>query len=65
MNLTHTSSNLLQIKLKYISDLEQATHNADLVTTDVWASMGQEHEQQQRLDAFSKLSSNTRTHGFG
>ncbi|MEE9344101.1 MAG: ornithine carbamoyltransferase [Methylococcales bacterium] len=40
-------------KVEIFSDLEQATHNADLVTTDVWASMGQEHEQQQRLDAFS------------
>lgn len=30
----------------------QATENADLVTTDVWASMGQEQEQHKRVDAF-------------
>ncbi len=35
------------------SDLSQAVSNADLVVTDVWASMGQEEEQQQRMRAFS------------
>ena len=39
--------------VEILRDLEQATRNVDLVTTDVWASMGQEHEQQQRLDAFT------------
>lgn len=32
---------------------QQAVANSDLVTTDVWASMGQEQEQQQRAEAFS------------
>jgi ornithine carbamoyltransferase len=40
-------------KAEIVRDLEQATRNADLITTDVWASMGQEQEQQQRLDAFT------------
>lgn len=31
---------------------QQAAQNADLVTTDVWASMGQEEEQKQREQAF-------------
>ncbi len=31
----------------------EAAHGADMVATDVWASMGQEQEQQQRLKIFS------------
>ncbi|MGN7611143.1 ornithine carbamoyltransferase [Magnetococcales bacterium HHB-1] len=30
----------------------EAAENADLITTDVWASMGQEEESQQRMRAF-------------
>jgi ornithine carbamoyltransferase len=33
-------------------DVAQAVEGADVVTTDVWASMGQEAEQQERLAAF-------------
>jgi len=32
-----------------------AAHQADLVVTDVWASMGQEDEQQHRIEAFRKF----------
>ncbi|PID62039.1 MAG: ornithine carbamoyltransferase [Gammaproteobacteria bacterium] len=32
---------------------EEACHHADLVVTDVWASMGQEEEQQAREEAFA------------
>ena len=35
-----------------------AAENADLVVTDVWASMGQEHEQQQRELAFKDYQVN-------
>ena len=35
-----------------------AVTGADLVTTDVFASMGQEHEQQDRLDKFSSFQVN-------
>lgn len=38
--------------VELISDPLEAARDADLVVTDVWASMGQEQEQQQRLDAF-------------
>lgn len=31
----------------------EAVNNADLIVTDVWASMGQEAEQQQRLEQFN------------
>ncbi len=40
-------------KVEIIRNLEQAARNSDLVTTDVWASMGQEQEQQQRINAFT------------
>lgn len=34
------------------NDIHVAVKNADLVTTDVWASMGQEDEQRERLHRF-------------
>jgi ornithine carbamoyltransferase len=34
------------------SDPEEAVHGANVVNTDVWASMGQEEEQEQRIRAF-------------
>jgi len=36
-------------------DPREAARDADLVTTDVWASMGQEQEQQQREKAFGSF----------
>ncbi len=33
-------------------DIRAAVAGVDLVTTDVWASMGQEHEQHERLERF-------------
>jgi ornithine carbamoyltransferase len=36
------------------SSPEEAVANADLVVTDVWASMGQEEEQKQRQSVFAK-----------
>jgi ornithine carbamoyltransferase len=33
-------------------DIEDAVRDADLVTTDVWASMGQEDEQRERMQRF-------------
>jgi ornithine carbamoyltransferase len=37
-----------------------AAQNVDLVVTDVWASMGQEEEQQQRLQSFADYQVNDR-----
>ncbi|MGW8228628.1 MAG: ornithine carbamoyltransferase, partial [Gammaproteobacteria bacterium] len=34
-------------------DSMEAVHGADMVATDVWASMGQEQEQQQRATSFA------------
>ncbi len=39
-------------------DPEEAARDADLVATDVWASMGQEEEQQQREKAFAAFQVN-------
>ncbi len=37
---------------------EQAARNADLIVTDVWASMGQEEEQRKREEAFAAFQVN-------
>jgi len=37
---------------------EAAANGADLIVTDVWASMGQEQEQQQRVETFSAYQVN-------
>jgi ornithine carbamoyltransferase len=39
-------------RVKFFPDTLAAANNADLIVTDVWASMGQEEEQNQRADAF-------------
>lgn len=47
----HVVENALD-QVQFFESALQASHNADLVVTDVWASMGHEHEQQQREAAF-------------
>jgi len=42
-----------------LRDPAEAAHNADLVVTDVWASMGQEEEQARREQAFASYQVNT------
>ncbi|MDR2870729.1 MAG: ornithine carbamoyltransferase, partial [Deferribacteraceae bacterium] len=39
-------------KLRVMSDPKEAVKGADVVTTDVWASMGQEKEAQERMQKF-------------
>jgi ornithine carbamoyltransferase len=43
-------------KVKVVRDPMEAAAGADVVTTDVWASMGQEDEQKQRAKAFKGFS---------
>ncbi|ASP40549.1 ornithine carbamoyltransferase [Bacterioplanes sanyensis] len=40
-------------RVQLLRSPEQAVQGADMVTTDVWASMGQEDEQQQRQQQFA------------
>jgi ornithine carbamoyltransferase len=41
-----------------IADAREAVTDADVVYTDVWTSMGQEHEREQRLEAFGRYQVN-------
>ena len=50
--------NQAQDRVKIFHSAQEAASGADLVVTDVWASMGQEDEQQQRLDDFSGFQVN-------
>jgi ornithine carbamoyltransferase len=45
-------------KVKYTNDPFAAARGADVLNTDVWASMGQEDEQAQRVVAFSGFQIN-------
>jgi ornithine carbamoyltransferase len=43
-------------KVRIVRDAKQAARGADVISTDVFASMGQEGEQEKRLRAFAGLS---------
>jgi ornithine carbamoyltransferase len=45
-------------RIRMLDSAEDAARNADLVTTDVWASMGQEEEQDKRVRAFADYQVN-------
>ncbi len=45
----------MQDRVRWLSDPAQAVAGADLVVTDVWASMGQEQEQRKRELAFANF----------
>ena len=45
--------------VKLTHDPKAACEKADMVTTDVWASMGQEEEQQQRAKSFADFQVNS------
>ncbi len=47
-------------RVKSFKTPEEAASNADLVVTDVWASMGQEEEQKQREKAFASFQVNSK-----
>lgn len=44
--------------IRLTPNAQDAAHNADLIVTDVWASMGQEEEQKQRVAAFKDYQVN-------
>ncbi len=43
-------------RVKVVRDAREAAKNADVISTDVYASMGQEAEQEARLEAFAGFS---------
>lgn len=45
-------------RIQIFHNTAEATSEADLVVTDVWASMGQEQEQEQRMKVFSGFQVN-------
>ena len=45
-------------RIKFCDSAAGAAHGSDLVVTDVWASMGQEQEQEQRLKTFAAYQVN-------
>ena len=45
-------------RIFYTDDPREAVRNADVLNTDVWASMGQEAEQQERAKAFADFQIN-------
>jgi ornithine carbamoyltransferase len=50
--------------VEVMRDARQAVAGADLVVTDVWASMGQESERAQRLERFAAYQVNARLLGL-
>jgi len=48
-----------QADIQLTTDPAEAVTGADLVTTDVWASMGQEEEQHKRMQVFEPYQVNT------
>ena len=46
------SNRIAETEIKVFNDPAQAVEGADVIYTDVWVSMGQEDEAQQRLKAF-------------
>ncbi len=45
-------------RIKFFADTLAAAQHSDLIVTDVWASMGQEDEQTQRVEAFKDYQVN-------
>lgn len=47
-------------RITITNDPQRAVHDADVVYTDVWASMGQEHEAEERAKIFAPYQVNAR-----
>jgi ornithine carbamoyltransferase len=46
-------------KIGLVADPKEAVSGADVIYTDVWASMGQEHEAEERTQAFERYQINS------
>ncbi len=53
-----TVVDLSQANIKITQDPNEAVENSDLIVTDVWASMGQEEEANERLNIFKSFQVN-------
>ena len=51
---------LKKAKVRVVRDPMEAADGADVVNTDVWASMGQEDEQRERARAFANYTVNAK-----
>jgi len=51
-------------KIKPVADPKEAVQGADVLYTDVWASMGQEREAGVRMEAFERYQINSQLLGF-
>jgi len=51
-------------KIKPVADPKEAVQGADVLYTDVWASMGQEREARVRMEAFERYQINSQLLGF-
>ena len=51
-------------RVKLTTEAKEAVEGADVIYTDVWISMGQEAEREQRLEAFQRYQINDRLMGF-
>jgi ornithine carbamoyltransferase len=49
-----------EAKIEMVGTVEEAAENADVLNTDVWASMGQESESDDRMAAFEKFQINSK-----
>lgn len=51
-------------KFCFTNDIAEASKDADVMITDVWASMGSEHEQEKRAVEFADYQINATTMGY-
>lgn len=58
VSLAREDAGLTGSRIEIVTDPAEAVRGADVVVTDVWASMGQESEQQQRAGIFAPYQVN-------
>ncbi|GGE29294.1 ornithine carbamoyltransferase [Pullulanibacillus camelliae] len=51
-------ANEMNVSVSFTTSAHEAAHEADIIVTDVWTSMGQEEEAAQRLEAFTPYQVN-------
>ncbi|MBM3253694.1 MAG: ornithine carbamoyltransferase [Candidatus Omnitrophica bacterium] len=59
LNAANKNAKLSSAKIELLNDPYKAAEGADFIYTDVWTSMGKEHERKIRLEAFKGFQVNT------